>query len=91
MSTLYRYEVGTNVHDDGVTAFLVKAEALTFEGLPMVRLPYGVISSAAGWHEDERMARLEAALEIENMASRLIGQAGRMRTEIGNLSAKGVE
>lgn len=89
MTSVYRYSVGTTVHEDGVSAFAVKGRAVEVEGRSMVELAHGVIYHADGWHEDDTAARMAAAEQIERMGVRLIGQAARMRME--PMNEKGVE
>lgn len=89
MTSLYRYEVGSQVHDDGLSTWPVKGEAVEVDGRRMVKLAHGVIVPAGGWHESKAAARTAAAEQMERMGVRLIGQAERMRMEPTN--EKGVE
>ena len=91
MTTLYRYEVGTNVYEEGVTAYPVKGQAVEVEGRRMVELAHGVIVPDAGWSATQAEASLLAALEIERMAGLLCGQSVQMRSQIEELLKKGVE
>lgn len=91
MTSLYRYEVGTNVYEEGVTAFAIKGQAVEVEGRRMVELAHGVIVPDAGWSETKAEASLRAALEIERMAGLLCGQSVRMRNQVEELLKKGVE
>lgn len=79
MTSLYRYEVGTNVYEDGVTAYPVKGQAVEVEGRRMVELANGVIVPAAGWFASVDEARLQAAEDVEALGLRLLAQAKRLR------------
>ena len=79
MTSLFRYEVGTYVHEDGVTSYCLKGEPVTVNGSPMACLPNGVIIPAAGWYATEDEARLKAAAEVEDFGLRLLAQAKRLR------------
>lgn len=81
MTSVYRYEIGTNVYEEGVTVFHVKGRAVEVDGRRMVELAHGVIVPDKGWREDDTAARMAAAEQIERMGVRLIGQAARMRME----------
>ena len=79
MTSLFRYEVGTNVYEDGVTAYPVKGQAVEVEGRRMVELANGVIVPDAGWFASEDEARLQAAADVEALGLRLLAQAKRLR------------
>lgn len=79
--SLHRYEIGTNIYEDGVTAYPVKGEPVTVNGSPMVALAHEVIVPAAGWYETENEARLRAASKVEDLGLRLLAQARRLRIE----------
>lgn len=79
MTSLYRYEVGTNVYEEGVTAFAIKGQPVTVGGSPMVALAHEVIVPAAGWFASEDEARLQAAANVEALGLRLLAQAKRLR------------
>ena len=81
MTTLYHYSIGTNVHEDGVTAFPITGEAVTVDGQPMVRLAHGVIHHRDGWHETEAAALAYAADQVAVMASRLLIQANAIQAK----------
>lgn len=79
MTTLYRYSVGTNVYEDGVTAFPIAGEAVEVDGQPMVRMSPDYIQSRDGWHETQEAALAAAADQIGRMALRLLDQASNLR------------
>lgn len=75
---LYRYSVGTNVFEDGLTVFPVAGESVDVDGKRMVRLGPDTIHAADGWHESQAAAIEDAAARIERTAILLLKQAVRL-------------
>lgn len=81
MSTVYRFETGQAIYDDGVATWLSEGSPLTVEGIAMVRTAHGTIVPADGWSHTKDEARMVASLHVESIARRLLEQARRMRAE----------
>lgn len=85
---LFKYSVGTNVYEEGVTAFPVVGEAVMVDGISMVRLHAGYINTADGWHTTQEAALMDAAEQIGRMGLRLLDQAATLRAK--SLSGEGL-
>lgn len=80
MSTLYKATINERLERDGVHVWVDEGRPFTVDGTPMVRMS-SVIVPAEGWHASKSAALISAAERIEEMAQKLILQAGRVRVD----------
>lgn len=85
MAQLYRYEVTSLDH----APYLNQGEPLTVEGTPMVRLPYGTIVTADGFHSSKAAATLAAAHRLQAMLQPVLDRIASMEKEAADAMAAG--
>jgi hypothetical protein len=81
MSMRYRMIVAHSIGSDGCPAAMTQGHAVEINGKAYVEMPYGNITPDDGFHATPGEARLAAALEIEQLAHRLITQADKLRLQ----------
>lgn len=82
MAKLYRSMVCDSLfNDNGVTVWTSHGDAVTVDGVQMVKLAGGFIHPADGYASTKSEAVLVAADRVEELGRRLMAQASRMRVE----------
>lgn len=88
MAKVYRVEVFRDVRRDGVYVHEAEGVPVSVDGESMVRLNFGTIVPASGWHGCKSAALRAAADEVEQMAQTLAAQAVGMIERAAKESTK---
>lgn len=81
-SEVFRYDIyEAAINRDGLMTYVNKGVPVLFNGDPMVQLAHGTIVDSEGWHADLGLAKRAAADQIEQLGTRLMEQAARLRAE----------
>lgn len=87
MAKVYKYSLfSASCGDRELPCYLGEGEAVSVDGVAMVRLGGGYIHPADGYEPSKSAAMVRAADEIEQLGRRLLEQASRMRAEAWTLS-----
>lgn len=82
MAKLYKSMVCDSLfREDGVAVWTSHGDAVTVDGVQMVRLAGGFIHPADGYAATKSEAVLVAAARVEELGRLLMAQASRMRVE----------
>lgn len=81
-SEVFRYDIyEAAINRDGLMTYVNKGVPVLFNGDPMVQLSHGTIVDSEGWHPDLGSAKRAAAEKIEQLGTRLMEQAAKLRAE----------
>lgn len=81
-SEVFRYDIyDATIGRDGLMTYVNRGAPVLVNGDPMVRLAHGTIVDSQGWHADLESAKRAAADQIEELGTRLMEQAARLRAE----------
>jgi hypothetical protein len=81
-SEVFRYDIyEAAINRDGLMTYVNKGVPVLFNGDPMVQLAHGTIVDSEGWHADLGSAKRAAADYIEQLGTRLMEQAAKLRAD----------
>jgi hypothetical protein len=81
-SEVFRYDIyEAAINRDGLMTYVNRGVPVLFNGDPMVQLAHGTIVDSEGWHADLGSAKRAAADRIEQLGTRLMEQAAKLRAD----------
>jgi hypothetical protein len=90
MSNVYIPMLADRITADGVGWWMLEGTEVQIGGATLVRHGAVLREDRDAWHETKSAAMDEAAVRIEDIAARLIQQAGKIRAEAEDVRRKAV-